>query len=271
MQFSYFRLIVAAALGASMLWGQSSTQTTLRNPPAGATHALLVTFGIGDRSEIGWDGSLEVRDGELVELIGYEMGLGDMIHPPRRWEMSTRPAFAFNRRNHDEDILVDLPADTYLTPRFYVYLKGSSATEVSFKTEQGEFAARIADVPQVGSLAFLDGRASVARAPMAMLLGRGHAGRPDERLTDNDFASIEVASDDSIWVAYGGFFRRIRPGLRRPHPAGSGGRARRPPVCGQPGRWRHLSHSRRRRRGRQDLGRVVRTGRWQLGPSRAII
>lgn len=30
-------------------------------------------FGVGDRSETGWDGSLEVRDGALVELISYEM------------------------------------------------------------------------------------------------------------------------------------------------------------------------------------------------------
>ena len=205
MHIRSLQLMLAAALGASLLWGQSSTQTTLRNPPAGSTHALLVTFGIGDKSEIGWDGSLDVRDGELVELIGYEMGLGDVIHPPRRWELSTRPAFAFNRRNHDEDILVDLPPDTYLTPRFYVYLRGSSATEVAFKTEQGDFAVRLSDVPEVGGAAFLGGRASVARAPMAMLVGRGHAGRPDERLTDNDFASMEVASDDTIWVAYSGF------------------------------------------------------------------
>ena len=205
MHVTALRFLATLLFAAALLWGHSSTQTTLRNPPSGASHALLVTFGIGDKSETGWDGSLAVRDGELVELIGYEMGLGDIIHPPRRWEMTTRAAFPFNRRNHDEDILVDLPADTYLTPRFYVYLKGSSATEIAFATEQGDFAVRIGDVPQAGSVAFLDGRASVKRAPMAMLLGRGEEGPPDERLTDNDFASMEVASDDTIWVAYSGF------------------------------------------------------------------
>ena len=222
--------IVTAALATPMAWSQSSTQTTLRNPPEGATHALLVTFGVGDRSETGWDGSLEVRDGALVELIGYEMGLGDVIHPPRRWEMSTRPAFAFNRRNHDEDILVDLPADAYLTPRFYVYLKGSDATEIAFRTEQGDFSVRIADIPHVGGATFLDGRASVARAPIATLMGRGGSGRLDERLTDNDFASLAIASDETIWVAYSGFdgdsdrvfADRVLPGQgtgrsRRPH------------------------------------------------------
>ena len=180
-----------------------------------------MTFGLGDAAEIGWDGSPASRgNGELVELIGYEMGLADLIHPPRRWEMSTRPAFQFNRRNHDEDILVDLPPETYLTPRFYVYLRGSSATRVSFETEQGSFDLRVGDVPQVGAIKFLQGRASVARAPLAMLLGRGDPGAVDERLTDNDFASLEVAEDDTIWVAYSGIFGRGGPRVRRPRTAG---------------------------------------------------
>ena len=91
------KILAASAVSAGILWSQSSTQTTLRNPPKGADHALLVTFGIGDRAETGWEGSLQVENGELVGLIGYEMGLADVIHPPRRWEMSTRPAFQFNR------------------------------------------------------------------------------------------------------------------------------------------------------------------------------
>ena len=199
------RIFALSVFSTALLWSQSSTQTTLRNPPAGASHALLVTFGIGDNTQTAWDGSLKVEAGELVELVGYEMGLGDVIHPPRRWEMSTRPAFPFNRRNHDEDILVDLAPDTFLTPRFYVYLRGTSATRVSFETEQGNFDVRVGEIPQVGGIEFLEGRASVSRSPIAMLLGRGAPGRFDERLTDNDFASIEVADDDTVWVAYSGF------------------------------------------------------------------
>ena len=199
------RIIAFSVFSTALLWSQSSTQTTLRTPPSDATHALLVTFGIGDKTQTTWNGSLQVEAGELVEVVGYEMGLGDVIHPPRRWEMSTRPAFPFNRRNHDEDILVDLPPDTFLTPRFYVYLRGTSATQVSFETEQGNFDVRVGDIPQVGRVEFLEGRASVSRSPIAMLLGRGAPGRFDERLTDNDFASIEVAGDDTVWVAYTGF------------------------------------------------------------------
>ena len=205
MRLSLVRLPATLLLAATAVWAQSSTQTTLRNPPEKATHALLVTFGIGDTTETSWDGSLTVRNGELVELIGYEMGLGDVIHPPRRWEMATRKAFPFSRRNHDEDILVDLPGDAYLTPRFHVYLRGSSATEILLETDQGDISVRLGDLPAAGGSEFVGGRARVERAPIAMLMGRGDTGGAHERLTDNDFASLEVARDDTIWVAYSGF------------------------------------------------------------------
>ncbi len=198
------RTLVFLALLTGSLFAQSSTQTTLRNPPADADRVLLVTFGIGDRTQTNWDGKIEVSNGELVELIGYEMGLGDVIHPPRRWEMSTRPAFPFSRRNHDVNILEDLNPETFLTPRFHVYLKGSSATRASITTTQGKIDFALSEIPTVGEKTFLDGRAKVADSPHGMLIGRGDTGPVTERLTDNDFASVTVAQDDTVWVAYTG-------------------------------------------------------------------
>ena len=60
-------------------------------------------------------------------------------------------------------------------------------------------------MPASSPVSFLDGRAAVARAPIGILLGRGDLGPFDQRLTDNDFSSLEVTSDDSVWVAYSGF------------------------------------------------------------------
>ena len=226
---AYF-LTIATLLPALGLFAQSSTQTTLRNPPPAADRVLLITFGIGDKSETEWDGKIEVENGELAQLIGYEMGRGDVIHPPRRWEMSTRPAFAFNRRNHDEDVLEDLAPGAYLTPRFYVYLNGSSATRVNITTAQGNFSFSLAEIPPAGQKTFLEGRAAAADSPYGILIGRGAAGPANERLTDNDFASVTVAGDDTVWVAYSGhsggsdrvYVDRILPGRsavrqKRPH------------------------------------------------------
>ncbi len=193
-------LLAVAALSA-----QSSTQTTLQNPPEGANRVLLVTLGLGDKSQVDWSGSVQVSNGELVKLIGYEMGTGDLIHPPRRWEMATRAAFPFARRNHDVNILVDLPSDTYLTPRFHLYLNGTGATRISITTAQGDFTFRSEQIPGAGAKGFLGGRAQVADSAFPILVGRGDTGGPSERLTDNDYPSITVASDDSLWVAWQGF------------------------------------------------------------------
>lgn len=199
------QILVTTVFTAMVLLSQSSTQTTLRNPPSQASHALFVTFGIGDKTKTSWDGTLEVSDGALIELIGYEMGIGDIIHPPRRWEMSTRPAFAFSRRNHDKEILEDLPPDTYLSPRFYVFLNGSPTTRIAFQTNQGRFELQLADIPDTGNMNYLNGRVSVSLSPLPMLIGRGGSRKNNIRLTDNDFPSIAVTQEDTIWIAYSGF------------------------------------------------------------------
>lgn len=219
--------VLALFIAASLL-AQSSTQTTLRNPPAEADRALLVTLGIGDRSEVDWSGEIDVRNGELAGLIGYEMGAGDRTVPPASWEMSTRPAFPFDRRNHDLDILVDLEEGTYLTPRFHLYLKGSTATEATITTRQGDFTFRLGEIPAAGGKTFLGGRARVSDSAFATLIGRGDTGGPSERLTDNDYPSIAVAKDGATWVAWQGFdgkggdrifAEKLAPGELRPSEA----------------------------------------------------
>ena len=197
-------LIVSCSC-ATVLFAQSSTQTTLRNPPAGAGTVLLATLGIGDAAETKWDGSIEVENGKLIKLIGYEMRVGDIIHPPRRWEAATRKAFPFSRRPHDEGILEDLGPSVHLSPRFHIYLKAAEATRVVLNTAQGEVAFRVSEIPVAGAKSFLDGRVSIQHSAYQILLGRGGERPLAERLTDNDFSSLTVARDGSIWTAWTGF------------------------------------------------------------------
>ena len=190
---------------AAWLYSQSSTQTTLRNPPPDADTALLVTLGRGDRQEIDWTGSIEIENGEIVELVGYEMRVGDIIHPPRRWEAKTRPAFPFARRPHDVNILEDLSPDTFLTPRFYIYLNANPATRVTLKTAQGDAAFRAHDITIESPGSFIDGRLSVERSAFPILAGRGGDSPASQRLTDNDYASVAATSGGDTWVAWTGF------------------------------------------------------------------
>ena len=160
---------------------------------------------MGDTSKTKWDGAIEVQNGELAALVGYEMGVGDLIHPPRRWEASMREATPFKRRNHDAGILKDLPGTVYLSPRFYVYLRANPATRLHLKTAQGDVRFRIAEIPSAGSKSFLDGRIAVQHSALPVLVGRGGERDIGERLTDNDYPSLSVAGDGSLWVAWSGF------------------------------------------------------------------
>ncbi|MCP5109659.1 MAG: hypothetical protein GY953_02365, partial [bacterium] len=141
------QLLFAALTAAGCLWGQSSTQTTLLNPPRDADSVLVLRLGIGDKQQTTWDGSLRVTGGELVKLAGYEMRIGDFVHPPRRWEAATREAFSFQRRPHDEGYLVDMPEPVFLTPRFLLYLRGGDSTETAISTPQGDFTFRVSEIP----------------------------------------------------------------------------------------------------------------------------
>ena len=235
-RLAFIAPLIISCTCASVLFAQSSTQTTLRNPPAGADTVLLVTLGTGDTAETKWDGSIEVENGTLVRLIGYEMRVGDIIHPPRRWEASTRKPFPFSRRPHDEGILQDLDPSVHLSPRFHVYLKAGEATRVVLNTTQGEVAFRVSEIPVVGAKSLLDGRVSIQHSAYPILVGRGGERPPSERLTDNDFSSLTVAQDGSIWVAWTGF----RDGADRVYaekiaPGASIGSGRRPHEVSPPG------------------------------------
>ena len=161
---------------ATALFAQSSMQTTLRDAPPDADTALLITLGVGD-----------------------------LIHPPRRWEASMREAVPFKRRNHDVGILQDLPGTVYLSPRFYVYVRANPSTRVHLKTAQGDIRFRVDEIPLGGSKTLLGGRVAVQHSVVPVLVGRGGERDIGERLTDNDYPSLVVARDGSLWVAWSGF------------------------------------------------------------------
>lgn len=199
------RLFLVISLSLASLVAQSTTQTTLQDPPTDASTALLFSFGLGDTEETAYDGSMSVEGGELVALAGYEMRAGDLIRDPRRWELSTRPAFPFSRRGHDEGILVDLPDGVMLQPRMYAYLNAVGATRVSVDTVAGDFSFSVREIPALGQRTYLDGKVSVERAPVAMLMGRTEERRYGQRWTDNDVPDVAVTSGGDVWTAWQGF------------------------------------------------------------------
>jgi hypothetical protein len=166
----------------------------------------MLRLGIGDKAETRWDGSVTVSGGELVKVVGYEMRVGDLVHPPRRWEASTRPAFPFSRRPHDEGWLTDMAEPVLLTPRIYLYLRGGDSAEVSATTAEGDFRFRVGNLPASGPKMLLEGRVSAERAAYPVLLGR-RGGEPDDVRVSTGAGncwepSLTIDSKGNLFVAH---------------------------------------------------------------------
>jgi hypothetical protein len=199
MRHKTLAFVLIAAGGAAWLLSQSSTTTTLQNPPAGADALFLVKLGSTDTVETKWDGTVEVINGELIKLQGYEMRIDDIVHPPNRFAASTRKAFLFPKRPHDADLYIDSPGPNLLSPRLMLWVKGQPSTDVQLRTAQGNFRFNLRDHAKT----FEAGKVVVQRMADPALVGR--SGTTRGRLTDNDWASIAIARDNSRWVAWQGF------------------------------------------------------------------
>ncbi|MBI3208884.1 MAG: hypothetical protein HYZ37_08280, partial [Candidatus Solibacter usitatus] len=198
-------IVIVLLLCAAWLASQSSTQTTLQNPPANADAAFLVKLGVTDQAETQWDGNVSVAGGELVKVIGYDMRIGDIVHPPNRWEARTRKAFQFQRRPHDEDYLKDIPGANLLTPSLFVYLRGAASAKISLVTVQGNAEINASEIPFGGRRALLNGKITIERVAMPVLAGRSQKGADSQRLTDNDLPGVTVAHDNATWATWQGY------------------------------------------------------------------
>ena len=196
------RLAWAVLLAATSLAGQSSTQTTLLDPPSESEAAFLVTLGLQDTRPTSWDGSVQVEAGNLLALIGREFRVGDVVHPPNRWEASSRLGFRVAQRLMYEQYF-QTPGDLLvLEPSIYLFLEAGPATRVAVDTLNGRFAFTALDLAVGETKGFLGGSATVQRTVVPRLMGRDGPVRTKSRRADHDHPSVSVGSDGSLWVAW---------------------------------------------------------------------
>ncbi len=191
--------LCALALLASGAAAQSVTSTTTIDPPAGADALYLLTLGVGDQQETAWDGSVDVEQGELVRLVGYELRYGDLVHPPRRWEARSRAGYQVPPRTLYEDKFLPVGDGGLLAPSVMLYLRSTPGTRVRVETQQGEFSFRAAEITVGEGMGLLDGRVRVERLVLPTLAGRGE---PEQRRADYDFPSPAVSSSGASWIAW---------------------------------------------------------------------
>ena len=119
---------------ATLLSAQSSTQTSLQDPPVGGS-VFLIRLGLTDAEPTNWNGTIRVENGELRALIGREFRAGDVVHPPNRWEASTRPGFEIGERLMYEQYFSAPDELRILEPSLYAFVDGGPAARMTVDTE----------------------------------------------------------------------------------------------------------------------------------------
>ena len=187
------RLFLALLIPALLLHGQSSTQTSLKDPPSGTDSVVLISLGLTDTISTVWDGSVQIQDGMLLALIGREFRVGDVIHSPNRWQASSRPGFVIAKRLMYEQYFSTPEELQILEPSFYAFLDSGPATQLTVDTEQGMFDIRVSDLAVGETKTYLGGRASAQRTVFPRLLGRATRGPDFVRRTDHRLSSGAMA------------------------------------------------------------------------------
>jgi hypothetical protein len=176
------------ALCPSAAWSQQSVPLA-----DDAVLSFLVRFGVSDRQERKWDGTVNVSNGELLGVRDWRPRPENKINPPASWELSTHQGLNFRWRPW-ETPPPSGPAEYYWAPGVIVDVKAAAGTRLNFRTEQGRFAFNPRDVAVGKPAAMLEGAVIVDRVPAAELLST--SGYQD------DFATMLSGSDGEVWAAW---------------------------------------------------------------------
>ena len=162
-------------------------------------YSLLVTFGHGgtfghDGVRRDWDGEVSIDGGQISSLSPWKMFDGDRILGPASWRYRSG-----RERRHIKSGMQKLPEPPGepAPGGVFVHGEGSGATRLSFRTLGGDFELRLDQLAWGEPLRALAGAVEIQRLPGATKLS--------ERRRENDFPSVAVAPDGSVWAAWQSF------------------------------------------------------------------
>ena len=177
--------------GPSPLYGQRS------RPPV-PIQAVNIEFGVKDYKPTRWDGSIEISEGEIVELRGHHFTEQDKIGPDRSWIASTTDWTPESYRGVVHLDELPAPRETrVMTIGVTIHYRASDDAELSVQTKQGDFSFRVGDVPATAPLHLLVSQVEVFRVP------------PVEQVSteqyEDDYPSITVDRGGTVSIAWIGY------------------------------------------------------------------
>ncbi len=174
--------------------------------------ALNLELGIRDHEPTQWDGSMRISQGQIIELRGHHFSDEAELVQDHSWEAATS-AWPESRGTMHLNELPVPHATRAMIVGVTVYYRAPDDARLEVKTEQGDFAFRVGDVPETTPLYFLVTRVKVSRVP------------PVEHLTteeyEDDYPSIVENGEGHLYFAWIGYreerdrvlFRRAQNGI----------------------------------------------------------
>lgn len=177
-------------------------------PAAAETAGVLLLLGAKDGESTVWDGKVTVSQGKVTETAGWRFEKTDRIVSANEWKCSTREAAVYGRSNTKKK-----KASIKLTEKVKGPMQDNGvlvrladvdeSTEVTVRTQQGDFAFKLADIPYGRRAELLEGRVIAQRTASGRQL-------TNER-TDDDFPAIAIDAQKNLFVTYQSF----APGIDR--------------------------------------------------------
>jgi len=189
-------LVPAAATVAWLSVGaqrQAEQRATGVITPAGVS--ILVSLGVQDTQPTDWSGTLTVTGGEVTALSSRRPHPEDKITGVSAWTLSSRRTPAFQNRSWEDEPMQ--PYRQAIWPASLVVRLSGSAPVVSFRTAQGSFQIKTAELAAGQVRHYLDGKVTAELVPTATELSSADY--------ESEFVDLIAGMGDDMWAAWTGY------------------------------------------------------------------
>ena len=157
---------------------------------AQAAVGVRIIFGLTDRAEVKWDGSVAARGGRIVSIEPWRFEGTDALRG-NSWTASTHIIRLFGGRGLFGNV-TELP---HVANGVMLYLDDSNEnTSIDITTTQGNFTIRLSEIPYGKVANALSNRVMIDRIPPVTQL----TSSPEEQ----DYPDAIADKNGNVWVAY---------------------------------------------------------------------
>ncbi len=185
--------LVSATMAIAWFARPQSPVTPAGAPPDGPL-SFRITFGERQEREADCSGSVTLGQGKIVKLSPWRFYGSDAVEGANGWKLRIKRGPLENQPDQPRAIASPGPSQNIVPAGIVVTAEAPQSSSVQVQSAAGNFEFRLAALSRGQVLWFQDGDVSVQRVPTP------------ERIADpgpeNDYPSLAVARDGSVWTAW---------------------------------------------------------------------